>query len=353
MRNTFSIFLIIFTLSSCERTNDPPVIDPIESLFASDGVFVINEGNFMSGNGSVSFYKYDSLKIHNDIFRKVNIRPLGDVPNSMKILNDKAYIVVNNSGKIEVVKMTTFESLSTITGINSPRDIAFVNNSKAYVTSMYSDSVTILNLTDNSIAGFINIHKSSESVLIYGNRAYVSSWIGGNKVIVIDNQSDVVIDSITVGIEPESMEIDRNNTIWVLCNGGWKRENFAELIRINSQSGEIIKRLVFPSITDSPSCLRINGSGDTLYYLQQGVRRLSIDDTDLPGEALIAETENYFYKLGINPESGEILVTDAVDFQQNGYLLRFKADGTPVSSDRTGIIPGFLCVKIRSSQVIE
>ena len=52
--------------------------------------------------------------------------------------------------------------------------------------------------------------------------------------MVIDNTTDEVIDSIEVGIEPESMVIDKNNMLWVLCNGGWTRENFAELDGINT-----------------------------------------------------------------------------------------------------------------------
>ena len=28
------------------------------------GVFIVNEGNFRGGNGSLSFYSYDSLKIY-------------------------------------------------------------------------------------------------------------------------------------------------------------------------------------------------------------------------------------------------------------------------------------------------
>ena len=50
--------------------------------------------------------------------------------------------------------------------------------------------------------------------------------------------TDEVIDSIEVGIEPESMVIDKNNMLWVLCNGGWMRENFAELDGINTATND-------------------------------------------------------------------------------------------------------------------
>ena len=156
----------------------------------------------------------------------VNGRPLGDVPNSMEIFGDKAYIVVNNSGKIEVIKKSNLESVKTITGLISPRNIGFVSSSKAYVTSMYSDSLIIINLTDNSISGYIDLRRSSESIVIAGDKAFVANWVGGNEVMVIDNTTDEVVDSIEVGIEPESMVFDRNNMLWVLCNGGWMQGKF-------------------------------------------------------------------------------------------------------------------------------
>ncbi len=104
----------------------------------------MNEGNFRSGNGSLSFFSYDSLKLFNHVFQEVNKRPLGDIPYSINILGGKAYIVVNNSGKIEVADQNNMTSAATIDGINSPRYIAFVSDVKAYVTSLYSDSVTII-----------------------------------------------------------------------------------------------------------------------------------------------------------------------------------------------------------------
>ncbi len=353
--NTGLITLILsaVTFFSCTRPDDRELIDSVESIVSGNGVFIINEGNFRMGNGSLSYYSYDSSKIHNDIFRKISGRPLGDVPNSMQIYGEKAYIVVNNSGTIEVVEKNTLKSLNTIDDLNSPRNISIISSNKAYVTSMYSDSVTILNLTDYTISGYINIRRSSESAVVAGNKAFIANWIGGNEIIVINTDNDRVIDSISVGKEPESMELDKNNTLWILCNGGWNRQNFAELIGIDIQTFKTNKRLVFPSLTNSPSCLKINGEGDTLYFLEKGVRRLGIDDSVLPPGSLIEEGTHFFYKLGINPVSGEIIVTDAVDYQQNGYVLRYKRSGQLISSSLAGIIPGSVCFKVQPNPVIE
>ena len=177
---------------------------------------------------------------------------MGDVPNSMKIYGNYAYIIVNNSGKIEVVDKNTLKSVKTITGLISPRNIAFVDNRKAYVTSMYSDSVAIIDLNENSISGYINIRRTSEAIEVVGQKAFVAEWIGGKEVMVINTVNNKVIDSTEVGAEPESMVVDRNNTLWVLCNGGWARNNFAELIGINTLSSDIQKRLIFPTKLDSP-----------------------------------------------------------------------------------------------------
>jgi len=323
------------------------------SFLTGSGVFIVNEGNFTGGNGSLSFYSYDSAKIYNDLFLNINGWPLGDVPNSMILNDDKAYIVVNNSGKIEVINKNTLESLSTISGLISPRNIAIVSNNKAYVTSMYSNSVAIINLTDNSISGYINLRRSSETIVVSLNKAFISNWVGGKEVMVINTANDKVVDSIEVGVEPESMVLDKNKIVWVLCNGGWARDYFAELIGINSITNKIEKRFTFPTKQASPNCLQIDGTGESLYYLENGVWLMKITASVLPSSPLIAESGHYFYKLGINPVNSDIFITDALDYQKKGYVLYYKKDGTLVSELSADIIPGLSCFKLNANFIGE
>ena len=343
MRNSAIIIFLAILFVSCTKQ---PVIPP-NNITLGGGVFVLNEGNFKAGNGSLSFFSYDSLKIYNDLFYEVNGRPLGDVPNSMIINADKAYVVVNNSGKIEVVDKITLGWEATITGLISPRNMAIVNDNKAYVSSLYSDSVAIIDLSSNSVSGYINMRRSSESIIVSGTRAYIANWMGGDEVMVVNTLIDKVVDSIKVGIEPESMVIDRYGRIWVLCNGGWARENYAELDMISTLDNTVEHNYIFPSKEDSPSCLQIDGFGQTLYYLENGVRKMDINSLNLPTTTLIPESGTNFYKIAVNPANGDIFATDAVDYMQNGFLLHYKNDGSFITKYAAGIIPGSMCFNLR------
>jgi len=354
MKSVICVLMVLIITISCERNRlDPFKEDPEESFINGDGVFIVNEGNFTWGNGSLSFYSYDSSKMFNDVFMEINERPLGDVPNSMTIYNDYAYIVVNNSGKVEVVKKNSLESVTTIPGLISPRNIAVINDLKAYVTSLYSDSVRILDLKKNTVSGYINIRRTSESIIVSGNKAFVSCWYGGNEVMVINTDSDEVIDSVEVGKEPESMVIDKKYRLWVLCNGGWARENYAKLIGISTRTHEIIKTFTFPSKLDSPSGLTINGTADTLFFIEKGVRTMNIDALSLPSESWIDNKGRFFYKIAVNPVNGDIFVTDAADYQQKGFVYIYNNKGDSLAAYQAGIIPGSMCFKVQPPAVIE
>jgi YVTN family beta-propeller protein len=345
MQKIILIFFLSLVITSCTDETGPIILDPDDNYLAGRGVFVLNEGNFRSGNGSLSFFSYDSSKIYNNVFLDINKRPLGDIPYSMNMQGGEAYIVVNNSGKIEVVNSNDLESIATINGIVSPRYISFINDRKAYVTSLYSDSVTILDLSANSISGYINIKRPSEAIVNLNSNAYVAHWAGGNKIMVINTETNQVTDSIEVGMEPESMVIDKNEILWVLCNGGWKREYFAELIAVDTRTNTIDKRFTFPSKTDSPTCLQIDRKGETLYYIHDGIRRMDINATELAPGIFIQKLNHTFYKMGINPDNDEIFITDVVDYVQKGNLLRYRNTGTLVSTMQVDIVPGGLCFK--------
>jgi YVTN family beta-propeller protein len=339
--NKILLAISLILISACTKVQELP--DPVFSI--GPGAFIINEGNFNTGNGSISFYSYDSSKVFNDLFFERNSRPVGDVPNSVVLYDGKAYIVVNNSGKIEVTDQNTMESTGVIGNLKSPRNMAVLNEGKAYVTSLWSDSVAIVNLYQNSISGYINIGRSSEAVIVAGNTAYVCSWMNGNSVTAINIITDQVIKHIEVGTEPESMVIDQEYNLWVLCTGGWRNEYFPELVRINTLTNTVDERFAFPAKEDSPSCLRIDGPGKNLFYIDKGVRKMAIDATALPANPLIVQ-DGWFYKIGINPVNGDILVTDAADYMQNGSLLIYKYDGFFVSKHTTGIIPGSIIFNI-------
>jgi DNA-binding beta-propeller fold protein YncE len=328
---------------SCKKTGSE--FDSVRDRVRGDGAFIINEGNFQAGNGSLSFYSYTTGRIYNDLFSEANNRPLGDVPNSMEITGDKGYILVNNSGRIEVIDKNTVKSLKTIKNLESPRNLMVISNTKAYVSSLYSNRVAILDLINDSVTGHINIRRSSEAMVAIGNMAYITSWYLGHEIMVINTETDRVVDSIEVDQEPESMVTDKNGWLWILCAGGYSAETNASLVVLNTTTRDIERKYLFSSSLSYPSGLHINGTRDTLYYIDNGIYRMSIGDASLPSKPFREAGGRMIYKMGVDPRNGRIFFTDAVDYQQNGYILQFRPDGTQVDSVRADIIPGSFCFK--------
>ena len=141
--NTKIISIIFFSLLlfSCKKDPVSPTIKP--PLANAKGVYILNEGLFGSGSSSLSFYDVKKDSVYNDVFFAVNGRNLGDVGNDIKIRGTRAYIVVNNSNKIEIINTSNHQSIGTINigAGTSPREIVFVNDSIALVTNLYDTSV--------------------------------------------------------------------------------------------------------------------------------------------------------------------------------------------------------------------
>ena len=122
---------IILMCRECE-----PALDDLDYPSASRGVFICNEGNFMFGNASLSFYNPDSFSVYNQIFFNANRFPPGDILQSMTILDSLGFLVINNSGKILVINTFSFRHIATIGDFNSPRYIEIIDHHKAYVLSL-------------------------------------------------------------------------------------------------------------------------------------------------------------------------------------------------------------------------
>ena len=96
-------FLLPFSLSLLLLL--PSCVDPFpEKIDYNEGagVFICNEGNMTFGNASLSFFDPSVEEVKNQVFYNTNEFPIGDVLQSMTIIDSLGFLMINNSGKIFV-----------------------------------------------------------------------------------------------------------------------------------------------------------------------------------------------------------------------------------------------------------
>ena len=345
---------MLLLLLACDR--EPVLPDAPGNL--TEGVFVLNEGQFMADNSSLSYYEISGGNIYHNLFYSANGNTrMGDVAQSMVISGDTAYIVINNSGKIWAIHTDTYEFIGKISGLTSPRYMQIVAPGKAYVTDLYAGKIHVIDPGSVSVSGEIDVRNpagfpgqhSTERILLHGNRAFVACWSFDNKILVLDTGNDRITDSVEVTPQPNSMVMDRDGMLWVLSDGGFAGSPYGQekaALTVIDPSDLSIKRVLnFNAMEDSPVDLQTNPTADSLYYLNGSVFKMAISDTRLPDEPLIRSRGRNIYSLGVDPVRGTVYLGDAVDFRQRGWVYRYQSSGVVIDSMRAGINPGFFCFK--------
>jgi hypothetical protein len=344
MKKCLSIFFLSLLLFSCKKEEKPSPL-----IISNNGFYIINEGNYTWGNSSLSYYDEQKYEIENNVFYNVNQVPLGDVAMDMKMIHGKGFITINNSGIIYVMEPQTAKYVATIGGLTSPRYILPVNDSLAYVTDLYSPYISIINTQTYQKTGQIFIGKSTETMVKWNNELFVTGWSFNNKVYVIDINQHNLIDSITVGLQPNSIAMDKNNNLWVLCDGGYTGNPIgyekSSLWKINSGTRQVIKSFYLPNLSYAARSLIINNSADTLYFIWHDVYKMSFQDSILPQQPFIAAGSANFYSLWEHPSKPWFIVTDAKNYTSNGDVCIYNLNGTLLEKKQAGIIPRSFCSK--------
>ena len=348
MKTHIHLFIVVVAVSSiftaCKK--DPPRVPDTNNSnnntplpTSLSGVFISNEGNYTWGNGTVSFYNTSTGELEEDLFNKVNNRPLGDVAQSMCVFKGKGYIIVNNSGKIEIVNPSDFKSIGVINNLTSPRYFLGINSQKAYVTDLFSNAISVIDLNTNTRIGSIPCPGWTEELMLINGKAFVSN-IQKSYLYIVNTIDDAIEDSINVGLGSNSMVVDKNGKLWVLSGGDSNQQIPGSLHRINPNNKQIELSLTFPH-NNFPRKLSINNTEEILYFLNKGVHKMLITDNNLPLLPFIPENNYLFYGLDVDPNTGIIYVADAIDYLQKGWIFRYKSeDAAKIDSFRAGIAPG-------------
>jgi hypothetical protein len=352
-KNLWPLLIILFLAGACKK--DPrPIVDPKEVT----GLYIVNEGGFLQGNASLSFYDAEQDIMYDDIFAEVNGRPLGDVFQSMTFYKGKAYLVVNNSQKIEVVDSASFTSLNTITGLDAPRNIFFLND-KAYITSFSGIAVynaeTFQKIKDIDVGGWpekLVLHDTT----LYAPVQQFSYGPGARKGLVsISPRTDEVLQYMELREGAYDIVLDANNWLWVMCAGDFNVPVNGALYKVDPKEFELLTEYPFGGLAYFGNALKLSNNGLQLYFAvpnpaggftQTDIYRMNIFSNTLPSAPLFSGAGKYVYGFGVDELQGELYVLDAVQGGQKGNLIRVNLDnGQEISTYGVGYFPNNVIVR--------
>jgi YVTN family beta-propeller protein len=339
----FTVFL------SCEKSENKTEPDGY-----SQGVYIVNEGSFQASNGSISYFDPSRNLIINGIFEAANNRPLGDVVQSISVANDTtAYIVVNGSGKLEVVRLKDFITIAPPIPVVYPRYFMQVSEGKGYLTAGSMQGwIYIIDLMEQDVIDSLQVGYGPETMVRQNDQIFVANsggWGLDSTVSVVNCITDEVTSQIQVGKVPLDMALDAETNLWIYCKGyaqyNWDppynliSETDALLQKVDRETGNIIWQQAVGKAGDytaTPPKMAISREGTRLFYLRpDGVYALSTEAPVLSASPLIPGS---FYGIEVNPDDDNIYLFES-SFTGNGSLKIFDLTGNPVAQGTVGIAP--------------
>lgn len=324
--------VLLFTIS-CR--NDDPIVEPQPKGAYENGVIMANEGNFGSPTASVSFISNDFLTVENNIYSNNNAgAALGDVLQSIGFEGDNAYLILNNSNKIEIVNRYSFKKVGTVTTqLSQPRYIAFAANNY-YVTNSSGSSkfVNVYSTATNTFVKKIDLTNSGERIMEVGGKIVVqNASFGSGKKLTFINPTTNTIESELI--------IPNGNIQKTVSNGG----NIYTIASTSTDSyiykvtpaGAISSTINLTGIANAMN-LEIDG---TKFFFSSGskVYTMEMNSTVVPTTPIITLADTSWSALyGFNVIDGKIYISNANGFTADSTVDIYSTTGTVLKKVTTG-----------------
>jgi len=373
----FIFFLpLLWVATSCREDElvVPTEYDIIAEQPATDtgvrGFYLVNEGNMGSNKCTLDYFDYFTGLYARNLYAERNptvVKELGDVGNDIGIYGSKLYVVVNCSHKVEVMDARSGVRIGQI-DIPNCRYVRF-HRGCAYVSSYVGPvlidpdapkgavyRVDTLSLT---VTGKVSVGYQPEEMEIVDDYMYVANS-GGYRAPNYDNTVSVIqmidfkqVQQIPVGINLHRLKKDRYGKLWVTSRGDYQTRP-SRLYVMEKKAGY---NQMTVSDTIGVACSNMAFSGDSLlYYATEwnnftASNAISYGIIDVRTRQIISDnfitdgTEREItipYGIAVHPETGDIFVTDAKNYVSSGTLYCFDRHGRKKWSVRTGDIPAHI-----------
>ena len=343
--NLFYLLLIAVLpfLYSCEAESTDPVV--VEQARYSNGVLVVNQGQFGGANGTLDFYDLEEEALTRNVYEKENQEQVGGIIEDIAFYEDHAYIITNAADKIIVTDADSLNEVATITDADliTPRYFT-ASGDKGYVSvwgpyeedySLKNSKVAVLDLNSQTLLNTISVPAGPEGIIALNNKIFVANSFT-DTITVIDTQTDAVIEKIKTPASPKQFLVDADENLWVVYGNG--------IAQINPSTYEETRSLTFEDKALSGKTQLI---GSTLYFHTSrwnadytetinAIYKIDLAATN-PAEALVLERDN-LKTFGINPETYLIYAGIGMGADP-GTIVVFDQDGKELRNFAANLFP--------------
>lgn len=376
MRNIYHTLLILLTLSlllsSCRGdeiiilAEEESIEEAIDANANPYGFYLLNEGNMGSNKASLDFMDFSSGVYSHNIYAEKNpnvVKELGDVGNDAQIYDDKLWLVVNASHKVEVVEAKTAKRIGSV-DVPNCRYIVFDGEYayvSSYVTTIIGDvdaqegAVFKINTKTLEIVDEVKVGRQPEEMVIKNGYLYVANSGGynsenyDNTVSVIRLSTFTQIEKKEVAINLHRMRLDKNGKIWVLSRGDYYTMP-PQLFRLETNSIGTIKSVEATELLCSNfeicdneiymynAPYQGNSLSGNITYSVADIETASIIDNNFikDGTASLIKVP---YTIKVNPSTKEVFICDAKNYVSSGTITCYSPNGFKRWSVFTGDIP--------------
>ena len=331
------------------------------------GMYVLNEGNMGSNKCTLDYLDLSTGIYTRNMYASVNpnvVMELGDVGNDIQIYGSRLWMVINCSNKVEVCQASDAKRIGQV-DIPNCRYVTF-DEGYAYVSSyvgpveidpnarkgrVYKVDTLTLTVVDTVTVGY-----QPEEMAVVDGKLYVANSGGyrvpnyDKTVSVIDLETFEEESEIDVAVNLHRCRADQYGNLWVTSRGDYY-DIPPRLYYLSREGDGQMMVMDEIEVTVSDMCI----VGDSLYYIGSTFNyftmenKLSMGILDIRTHEIVTGTVfdspkieeiKLPYGIIVNPIDRDFYLMDAMDYVTPGKLLHFKADGTFDFEVRTGDIPG-------------
>ena len=333
MKKLLFLALSLSILSTSCSTSDDPFVEVPQAPNLDNGLLILNQGGFQYNDATIGFSSFAYDKYHPNIAQTAD-KALGDQAQSIAFKDNKAFVVLKGSNKIEIFNRYTFKHEGSITeGLAKPLYVAFANNN-IFVTNEETQTVSVYDANYKFLT-LIKINAPVGQILAWHTKIYVQKNISAEKseIVVVDAKFNI---TSTIALEKEMQDmVTLGDFVYAISSTADK----SFFYKIDAQQDKAVIKF-FSTKNSGAKNLRLDNN-DLYYTSQNSVYKWNPHDTNVQvGAVLTIPEKDYnatatFY--GFNVINNTIYVGDAGDMLDPSTVYIYR-DGKMINSFTAGIL---------------